>query len=105
MNVVFGKEYLCELYEQGKTSNKKYRFQPEVIKKYKRCIDILISTSSIESLFAFNSLRYEVLSGDKKGTSSIRVNDQYRIEFIVSNNTEESTITICTIIELSNHYK
>ena len=105
MNVVFEKEYLSELYEKGKASNKKYRFQPDVIKRYKKCIDVLISASSVESLFTFNSLKYEVLSGDKNGISSIRVNNQYRIEFMVSDGNEEATITICTILELSNHYK
>ena len=28
-----------------------------------------------------NSLNYEKLKGDKKGLSSVRVNDRYRIEF------------------------
>ena len=105
MIVVFDKEYLSDLYEKGKTTNKKYRFQPDIVKRYKRCIDILINTSAIESLYAFNSLRYEILTGDKKGISSIRVNDQYRIEFTISEDRGETTITICTILELSNHYK
>lgn len=44
----------------------------------------------------------DTLSGDKKGTESVRVNDQYRIEFKSS---ESEGITICSITELSNHYK
>jgi hypothetical protein len=47
----------------------------------------------------------EKLSGDKKGLESVRVNDKYRIEFISSIEGEEpDTITICEIVELSNHY-
>jgi proteic killer suppression protein len=47
-----------------------------------------------------------VLKGNKKGISSIRVNDQYRIEFIASTvNETEAIITVCNIIELSAHYK
>lgn len=100
MIVTFDKDYLRELYETGK-SDKKHRFQPEIIKRYKRGIDYLKSANKIEDLFLLPSLRYELLKGDKAGISSIRVNDQYRIEFIVS----ESAITVCNILELSNHYK
>ena len=41
---------------------------------------------------------------DKAGISSIRVNDKYRIEFTV-NMAEEPLVTICNVLELSNHYK
>ena len=87
MIVVFGKEYLEELYVTGK-SDKKHRFQPDIVKRYKQKIDYLKQANNIEELFLLKSLNYEVLSGDKKGVSSIRVNDQYRIEFIVET-TEE----------------
>lgn len=100
MIVCFDKEYLRDLYETGK-ADKKHRFQPEIIKRYKKGIDYLKSASKIEDLYLLPSLRYEVLKGDKSGISSIRVNDQYRIEFIVS----EQTVTVCNVLELSNHYK
>ena len=38
MLVTFDKEYLKELYVSGKCSDKKHRFQPDVIKRYARCI-------------------------------------------------------------------
>ena len=38
-------------------------------------------TSSVLELMRYNSLNYERLEGDKAGLSSVRVNDQYRIEF------------------------
>jgi proteic killer suppression protein len=106
MVVTFEKEYLRELYETEKTTNKKYRFQPSVVSRYIRCVDILIGAPNLEALYKFNSLNYEVLKGNKKGISSIRVNDQYRIEFIASTvNETEAIITVCNIIELSAHYK
>ena len=40
-----------------------------------------------------------------KGISSIRVNDQYRIEFTVSYQEAETIIYICNILDLSNHYQ
>lgn len=103
MIVTFDQEYLKVLYEQGK-DDKKHRFQPNIIRRYKRCIDYLKQAKKIEELFLIHSLHYEVLTGDKAGISSVRVNDQYRVEFAVVSQ-GEPIITICNILELSNHYK
>lgn len=106
MIVKFDKEYLSELYYEGKCSDKRHRYQPDIVKRYKRRIDTLNDASCIESLYHLHSLEYEVLSGDKEGISSIRVNDKYRIEFIVSQEKDgKALLTICNIIELSNHYR
>jgi proteic killer suppression protein len=105
MEIKFDKKYLSELYYEGKSSDKKHRFQPQVIKNYVRCIDLLENVPNVESLYKYNSLHYEVLKGDKKGLESVRVNDQYRIEFSTILKESETVITICNILELSNHYK
>lgn len=106
MIVKFEKEYLSELYYEGRCHDKKHRYQPDIIKRYKQRIDTLNAASCIETLYQFHSLEYEVLSGDKAGISSIRVNNKYRIEFSVSyEETGKTLLTICNIIELSNHYK
>ena len=34
MEIHFDKEYLQQLYEEGKTKDKKYRFQPQMVKRY-----------------------------------------------------------------------
>lgn len=104
MIVTFGKDYLRELYETGK-GGKRHRFQPDIVRRYKDRINILKNKESIEALYHIKSLHYEVLKGDKAGISSIRVNDQYRIEFTVSNQEAETIVYICNILELSNHYK
>lgn len=57
-----------------------------------------------EDLFRLNSLNFEALKGNKAGRFSIRVNNQYRIEFTIEENSEESVLTICNIVELSDHY-
>ena len=75
MIVKFDKEYLSELYYEGKCSDKRHRYQPDIVKRYKRRIDTLNDASCIEALYRLNSLEYEVLSGDKEGISSIRVNE------------------------------
>lgn len=105
MYVTFEEIYLRELYETGKTSDKKHRYQPDIVRRYQKCIRYLKAASSIEKLSVINSLNYEVLKGDKQGISSIRVNDKYRIEFTVKDTTDEPIITICNILNLSNHYK
>lgn len=53
----------------------------------------------------YNSLNYERLKGNKQGLSSVRVNDQYRIEFEEVVVGEDIVATICNIVDLSNHYK
>ncbi|GAB6012283.1 type II toxin-antitoxin system RelE/ParE family toxin [Viscerimonas tarda] len=105
MEIVFEKKYLSELYYKGKTSDKKHRFQPQVIERYQQRIDALEGATCVEDLFQINALHYEMLKGDKKGISSIRVNDQYRIEFTTSKIESETIVTVCNILELSNHYK
>lgn len=104
MEIIFEKAYLRDLYVTGK-ADKKHRFQPEIIRKYIRIIDLMIEKTDVMALAQYNSLNYEKLKGDKAGLSSVRVNDQYRIEFEEQIKDGEIIATICNIIELSNHYK
>lgn len=105
MYITFEKTYLQDLYERGKTDDKKHRFQPDIVKRYVKCIDLMKNVPDTTSLAKYNSWNYEQLSGDKKGISSIRVNDKYRVEFTVSLRTDGPVITVCNILDLSNHYK
>lgn len=105
MIVTFEHEYLKVLYEDGRCVDKKHRFQPDIVRRYQKAINFLKGASCIEAFWPIRSLNYEVLSGDKAGRSSVRVNDQYRVEFTVSQNEQDLMVTICNVIELSNHYK
>lgn len=105
MEVVFDKEYLQEMYCTGQCSDKKHRFQPQIVRKYIRVINTMIDQSDVSGLMKYNSLNYEKLHGDKEGLSSVRVNDQYRIEFEERIKDGQIVATICNITELSNHYK
>jgi len=106
MKVKFEKEYLRELYEIGKTTDKKYRFQPQVVSGYSKCVKILQKAIKTEDLYLVKSLNYEKLKGDKKGLSSVRINVQYRLEFreIVDQN-DILEINVCSLVDISNHYK
>ncbi|MDR3226193.1 MAG: type II toxin-antitoxin system RelE/ParE family toxin [Prevotellaceae bacterium] len=106
MDIRFEKEYLRELYEKGTTNDKKHRFQPQIINGYLKCVKALDEAVRIEELFKFNSLGYEKLSGDKKGLSSLRINNQYRLEFReITNQTDKFIIEICSLVDITNHYK
>lgn len=104
MVVIFEQTYLRELFETGRTSDKKHRFQPDIIKRYQKRIEMLMAAPSAETLYKFNSLNFEALTGDRAGRYSIRVNDKYRVEFTLNATNEKPMITICNIVELSNHY-
>lgn len=81
MVVTFEEDYLHDLYAKGRCSDKKRRYQPDIVRRYQKAINMLMASSSIQALWKINSLNYEVLTGDKAGRSSVRVNNQYRIEF------------------------
>ena len=105
MIVTFEEDYLEDLYTKGDSGLKKYRFQPQVVRGYQKGIKFLIQAKRKEDLFPFKSLNFEALHGDKEGRFSIRANNQFRIEFTLSESTKEPIVAICNIMELSNHYK
>lgn len=104
MEINFNEEYLQRLYIDG-VSDKKHRYQPQIIRKYIRVIDLMMELPNVLSLLNYSSLNYEKLKGNKAGLSSVRVNDQYRIEFEEHIKDGETVATICDITDLSNHYK
>ena len=105
MIVTFNEDYLEKLYIDGETGIKKLRFQPQVVRGYQKAIKYLIQAKYKEELFPFKSLHFEALHGNKEGRFSVRANDQFRIEFTLAETEDEPVVTICNIMELSNHYK
>ena len=75
MIVTFEQTYLQELYVEGKASDKKHRFQPQVISKYIRVVNLMKQQENVLGLSMYGSLHYEKLHGDKEGKSSVRIND------------------------------
>lgn len=105
MIVTFEEVYLRDLYEKGKTDDKKHRYQPQIIKGYQKGIKFMKLAKRPDDLRQINSLNFEALHGDKEGNFSVRANDKYRIEFTIDENLETSVLTVCNITDLSNHYK
>lgn len=106
MEIEFDQKYLKELFEDAKTSDKKRRYQPGIIKKYIDTVNILRVASNPEFLYKFKSLHYEKKGGDLGGIEAVWVNDQFRLEFTTrTSGGEPSAIIICKLLDLSNHYK
>lgn len=105
MIVTFEQTYLQELYTLGRANDKKHRFHPQIVAKYVKIVNLMKFQENVLGLTKYGSLHYEKLHGDKEGFSSVRVNDQYRIEFTESMEEGKPIATICNITELSNHYK
>ena len=106
MKVEFEKKYLQELYYTGRTTEKKHRFQPQVVNGYLKCVRALVKAVCTEDLYLIKSLNYERLKGDKKGLSSVRINIQYRLEFReIQNPNNTLEIEICSLTDITNHYK
>ncbi|MDZ4757331.1 MAG: type II toxin-antitoxin system RelE/ParE family toxin [Bacteroidota bacterium] len=71
-----------------------------------KTVNRLQSVTKIEQLYQYNGLNYEKLRGDRKGHSSARVNDQYRLIFEeVSDDEEPFEVVLLEIEELSKHYE
>lgn len=93
---------LVLLWENGR---QKYRFQPEIVRRYVKVVNTMKNAGDINDLMRIGGLHYKRLAGNKKGLSSVRVNDKYRIEFVEKSEGENKIATICNITELTNHYQ
>ena len=73
--------------------------------EFTRTIDLMKNLSNVMCLAQYGGLHYEALHGDKEGLSSVKVNDQYRIEFREIIKGDKTIAEVVSITELSNHYK
>ncbi len=67
-----------------------------VIKAARRKLTVMRAAIDDRSLRNWKSLHYEKLKGDREGQRSIRLNDQYRLVFVLSEG-EPLTATILAI--------
>lgn len=102
MVVEYEKDYLRELYEEGRCRDKKYRFQPAVVDKYQRRIDTLLAATCKEDLFVFRSLNFEALDN---GYFSIHIDYHYRLIFQLTELDGESRVSVCLISDITNHFQ
>lgn len=77
MEITFEQEYLRDMDLTGKAHDKKHRFQPEIIRKHYKVIDLMIAQTDTSDLRKYTGLNHEPLKGDKADLSFARRNDKY----------------------------
>ncbi|MEI7526652.1 MAG: type II toxin-antitoxin system RelE/ParE family toxin [Mariniphaga sp.] len=84
----------------------KLPFQKDVIKQFKKKMEILIGVDSLDELRQFKSLNFEPLKGDRSREYSIRLNLQYRLIFsVLMEKNGDYVIEALLINEISKHYQ
>ena len=68
-----------------------------VIKSCREKLTFIEAAPDERSLRNWRSLRYKKLEGDKDERRTIRINDQYRIVFLLNNDCNPPTVTITEI--------
>jgi proteic killer suppression protein len=77
------------------------RWSRDLVKAYRKRIQILAAATDDRDLRALRSLRLERLEGDRAGTYSIRLNNQYRL--ILDLRTEGSD-RVVELLELVDYH-
>lgn len=81
MIVSFKNDATGDIFD-GKSSKAARKLLPQGLHKLgRRKLDLLDSVSSLDELKVPPGNRLELLSGDRRGQYSIRINEQYRICF------------------------
>ena len=84
----------------------KLPYSKDIIKQFKKKMQILLSVESTDELKQFRSLNFEALKGDRKSEYSIRLNKQYRLLFnIEKEENGDFVIEILLLNEISKHYE
>lgn len=106
MKIIFEKEYLEQIFYFGQAKGKKYRFPESICRRYVKVVKILSYIEKHEDFARHRGLYYKRLKGDRKNIESVRINDKYRLEFTTqTNDSGEKRIVICSLLDISNHYK
>ena len=106
MEIEFKENYLQELYEEGKTKDKRFKSNPQLVKQYIKTINKLRDATKIEQLYQLSSLNYDKKQGNLKGKSAVYINQQYRLIFEeIPDASPPYEIKILEIEEISKHYE
>ncbi len=76
----FADETTADIFH-GRDTKAARRIGKELWPIVRRKLDALNRATSTRELSSIPGNRYELLKGDRRGQSSVRVNDQYRITF------------------------
>jgi toxin HigB-1 len=77
------------------------RWGPELIKAYRKKVQLLRAAVDERDLRAIRSLHLEALKGHRGGTSSIRLNSQFRL-ILTFETTDDGRVVV--VLELTDYH-
>jgi len=102
MDYEFKTRHLVELYTKGKS--RKYKLPKGAPKKFVERVVRIEAAKDINDLREPPSMKFEKLAGFEN-RFSIRLNQQYRLEFEIDFKDEEKTFGSVLILDISKHYE
>jgi proteic killer suppression protein len=104
MDIEFKDQELADLYE-GRIKGGSIGYDKPLVNQFIKTIKMLQSVDKIEQLSTYNGLHYEKLKGSRKGYSSVRINQKYRLIFEeIFSDDIPPVVNLLSIDEISNHY-
>lgn len=97
MQIDFEDDDLRRLYEHP--DFRVARFHPDLVKAFRRKMQLIVGAESELDLRALRSLNFEKLQGDREGQHSIRLNDQWRLIFRIEADDDGKVVFIIEIVD------
>lgn len=94
MNVEFGDETLRKLYLNAQFTG---GFGRDIVKAFRKRVQFIVAALDERDFYAMKSLHYEKLKGSRKGESSMRLNDQFRLILRVKTEGTSRTVVVLSI--------
>jgi proteic killer suppression protein len=74
-------------------------FGGSIVNAYRKRIQQIRAATDERTLYAYRSLRFEKLHGDREGQHSLRLNDQWRLIVELCGESTKKTVLIVEIID------
>lgn len=97
MQIDFEDDELRRLYEDP--GFRVPQFHPDLLKAYRRKMQVIVAADSELDLRAMKSLHFEKLQGDRADQHSIRLNDQWRLIFRIEAADDGKVVFIIEIVD------
>ncbi|MCB0953461.1 MAG: type II toxin-antitoxin system RelE/ParE family toxin [Microthrixaceae bacterium] len=97
MQIDFEDDNLRQLYEDP--DFRVARFHPDLVKAYRRKVQVIVGAESELDLRALRSLHFEKLQGSREGQHSIRLNDQWRLILRIKTQRDDKVVAIIEIVD------
>ncbi len=97
MRILYKNDELRKAAEDASYTPK--RWGPDIVKAYHKKIQILTAAADERDLRAMRSLRLEQLKGDRAGTSSIRLNKQFRLILKFATDSDGRLVIVIELVD------